>query len=487
MNIFIFKQHFYKYINKADFAIMLPAVVGTIATTFLNGYSSYLSDRNKRIERLNAKPLNHIYVDYISFEDYEKMIDRRNWKPASLRQKQEEEQKETVKINKKEKLINTVNEWLTKNTNKQKDKGNNDEVSAESLKQLSIDNKTATVESKNQSQVDKQLVNIKQKVNIDTNTNNENAKTNTIYKYRIIDSISKIGQSKNGQKTQNLPPMKIKIEEPKYFVVQSSVGGRRYDPEEFRARHAKQRIEQTTAVKKKVGKIGSKEIAKDDNIFQSMMHIWRKILFIKVDEKNQIINSKYDQYGNRIKDYESINMLKKNKKAKKSNVANKKNEYNKNSQEGVSENYTENIDKNDNINKIPSFIVPTFHIDGNLQKMSEYNKFREIATKNNLNAIDLQTLAYLEYIIENCWHSKYHEKYGNNVVDTSFVISYTRNMKPYEIQFEKIDPKLSKARQQSFKNDVIKMISSCDISYIKSIQQANYNLWGKIRIKFTKN
>ena len=74
----LFRQHFFQYINKAEFTIALSSVFGTIASTILFGYSSYLSDRNDRIRRINKTPLNHIYVDYISYEDYVKMIDKRN-------------------------------------------------------------------------------------------------------------------------------------------------------------------------------------------------------------------------------------------------------------------------------------------------------------------------------------------------------------------------------------------------------------------------
>ena len=139
MDIFTFKQHFYKYISKAEFAMALSAVVGTIGTNFVSGYSSYLTDRNDRIERLNKKPLNYIYVDYISFNDYQKMIDRRNWKPASLRPKQDENSSRK-KIIQKEQIITTVNDWLSKNTKKNNSANQENEVSMESLQQLAKDN-----------------------------------------------------------------------------------------------------------------------------------------------------------------------------------------------------------------------------------------------------------------------------------------------------------------------------------------------------------
>ena len=88
--IIAFKQHFFKYINKAEYAMALSAVAGSFCTTIIQSYSSYLSDRNARIERINKTPLNYIYVDYISYEMYEQIIDKRNWKSSAERDKIEQ-------------------------------------------------------------------------------------------------------------------------------------------------------------------------------------------------------------------------------------------------------------------------------------------------------------------------------------------------------------------------------------------------------------
>ena len=191
MKIAVFKQHFYKYISKAEFAMALSAVVGTIGTNFVSGYSSYLTDRNDRIERLNKKPLNYIYVDYISFDDYQKMIDRRNWKPASLRPKQDENSSRK-KIIQKEQIITTVNDWLAKNTKKNNSENQENEISTESLQQLAKDNNFIGNDY---------TLNV-QEHDIETTGNNTTKDATSAY----VNVVSKI----SGKKNNNLPPIKKK-------------------------------------------------------------------------------------------------------------------------------------------------------------------------------------------------------------------------------------------------------------------------------------
>lgn len=453
MKIAVFKQHFYKYISKAEFAMALSAVVGTIGTNFVSGYSSYLTDRNDRIERLNKKPLNYIYVDCISFDDYQKMIDRRNWKPANLRPKQDENSSRK-KIIQKEQIITTVNEWLAKNTKKNNSANQENEVSTESLQQLEKDNNFIGNDY---------TLNV-QEQDIETTENNTTKDATSAY----VNVVSKI----SGKKNNNLPPMKKKEKEQmRYFIVQDSTG-RKYNPRDYSGHTTKQRIQLKESGKKKpIGTIAGHEIEKDDNIFQSLLAIWRTILFIKTDKNNQIINSNYDQYGNRITKVTQRNQEKQSTKRIIGNITGKNRNETHNGQEDIQLN----------------FIVPTFHIDGNLQKMTEYNKFKEIATENNLSAFELQTLSYLEYAFEDCWHKQFNDKYGNNYINALFSVAYTQNGEVYEIKLESLNTKLSQAKQKMFKEDIVNLLTSCDITEIKNLSKDNYRLWGKVKIKFTKN
>ena len=453
MDIFTFKQHFYKYISKAEFAMALSAVVGTIGTNFVSGYSSYLTDRNDRIERLNKKPLNYIYVDYISFNDYQKMIDRRNWKPASLRPKQDENTSRK-KIIQKEQIITTVNDWLSKNTKKNNSANQENEVSTESLQQLEKDNNFISNDY---------TLNV-QEQDIETTENNTTTDATSAY----VNVVSKI----SGKKNNNLPPIKKKEKEQmRYFVVQDSTG-RRYNPRDYGGRETKQLIQLKESEKKKpIGTIAGQAIEKDDNIFQSILKIWRTILFIKTDKNNQIINSNYNQYGDKITQANEKKQEKPLTKRIISNITGKNRNETHNGQEDIQIN----------------FIVPTFHIDGNLQKMTEYNKFKEIATENNLSAFELQTLSYLEYAFEDCWHKQFNDKYGNNYINALFSVAYTQNGEIYEIKLESLNTKLSQAKQKIFKNDIVNLLTSCDIKEIKNLSKDNYRLWGKVKIKFTKN
>ena len=83
------RQHMYKYIGKTEYTMAVSVVFSFICSILISGYSNYLSDRNERIDRLNKKPLNHIWINYITLEEYEYMVNKNNWKPANLKKEQQ--------------------------------------------------------------------------------------------------------------------------------------------------------------------------------------------------------------------------------------------------------------------------------------------------------------------------------------------------------------------------------------------------------------
>ena len=164
MKLWTIKQNFYKYISKTEYAMAFSIVFGSLGTKFVNDYSKYLSDRNKRIERINKQPLNHIWVDYITYEQYLQMIDRKNWKPSAMRNIAEQQDDKSI-IN-KDTVINSVNNWLVKQTKKE---NNTNEVNPDSLRQLSEMQQDMNMQSK-------------PKVNNEQNINKEN---NIVKKKRL--------------------------------------------------------------------------------------------------------------------------------------------------------------------------------------------------------------------------------------------------------------------------------------------------------------
>ena len=506
-----FKQRFYRYISRAEYASAMAMVLGTIATSVVNSYSTYLSDRNARIERINKNPLNHISVEYISYETYEKMIDRRNWRPVSERI--EEEKKEAInQANKgtfeykKNELIKTINGWLASNA---KRKNTNDEIDEETLRRMQ-----SGTESFGSFNVNSGANNTKQNNETSKNSNNDNLldkqqqqlkslnKKSEEDDYEMVQAKSKIGELTNGKKN-SLPPMKKPKEKQRYFVVReckNCVTNRVLD---VKLSRKKQNIKIVRNEDKPiVGKIGSQTIRKDESIFDSIGRIWRAILHIKSNDKYQIIDSRFDQYGNRIKNNDiAIKKEKKVKqKIKKDNFketdyeilavefdeeddigeiaedANNKN-VSKNTLNPVQ--VASNVSKKQN-NKITAQI-PHFTIDGTLQEMDKYNKFGGIATNNNSNATDLQMLAYLEYTLENCWYT-YAKKYKDLNLSVSLVVNYDSNTDLLGIQ--QISQDEGNEVFDVFKEDVIETIGRCDISRVKFLSKKNYKFWRTLKLTF---
>ena len=127
---------------------------------------------------------------------------------------------------------------------------------------------------------------------------------------------------------------------------------------------------------------------------------------------------------------------------------------------------------------------PVFTIDGNLQKMNEYNDFQKLVNSNNVGLDDVQMLSYLEYTIEKCWYQKYNKKYKYNTIASSFLITYNNDGNLDKIQLKRIDEDIDKNSRKTFINDVVNMFKSCDISKTKYLTANNYNLWQEIVVNF---
>ena len=90
MGIRKFKEHFYKYIDKKDFAMAVSVVLSIFVSTTLSSIYNYLDDKEKMYLRRAEHPPKRINVKFISFAEYECMTNPDNWKPAILRNADEE-------------------------------------------------------------------------------------------------------------------------------------------------------------------------------------------------------------------------------------------------------------------------------------------------------------------------------------------------------------------------------------------------------------
>ena len=90
MGIRKFKEQFYKYIDKKDFALAVSVVFSMFVSTALTSIYDYLDDKEKMYLRRAEHPPKRINVKFISFAEYEYMTNPDNWKPAILRNADEE-------------------------------------------------------------------------------------------------------------------------------------------------------------------------------------------------------------------------------------------------------------------------------------------------------------------------------------------------------------------------------------------------------------
>ena len=85
-----FKEQFYKYIDKKDFALAVSVVFSMFVSTALSSIYNYLDDKEKMYLQRAEHPPKRINVKFISFAEYEYMTNPDNWKPAILRNADEE-------------------------------------------------------------------------------------------------------------------------------------------------------------------------------------------------------------------------------------------------------------------------------------------------------------------------------------------------------------------------------------------------------------
>ena len=489
MKLAEFKKHFYSYISKKDYITAITAILGSLTTTFVTGYSSYLSDRNDRIRRLNKTPINRIMVDFITYEEYERRINPDNWKPSSQRPIEEDTSY------KNEGFSGYLKHWLsTQNTKKH---SNNYEINAEDLQALMAENTEY-----NELQNNTKMTNTKETENNINNKLSDHNETKLDKKKkkkaqtRFEKSISKIGELSNSTNNGNLPPSIKKIEKVKYFVVRDGADGITNDPLKLRLQKGKQNIELQKSMKQSIGTIGGQEIKKDDSIFSTMGYIFKKILRLTDKPQYQVIDSRYDQYGNRIQDAEylkrkkrtkekmaKLNQEKRKKKEAKTTKAIGNNEQNIEQNSSQNNEIEEHSDNNDSNKKI-EFIIPIFKIDGNLQNMSSYQTLQSISTSRNLGVHEKKTMAFLEYQFERCLYQTL-----KNYVDKNFTITiqleYNDNAELQKIKILQKRTNDMPTDFASYQNEIINNLKKCNIINNNYISENNYSIWGVIKLKIS--
>ena len=68
------KKKIFEYIKYGDLLLVFSTIITSFITFELRSISSYLDDKNARIQRLKDKPLNYVKINYISYDLYKSLL-----------------------------------------------------------------------------------------------------------------------------------------------------------------------------------------------------------------------------------------------------------------------------------------------------------------------------------------------------------------------------------------------------------------------------
>ena len=239
------KKKIFEYIKYGDLLLVFSTIITSCITFELRSISSYLDDKNARIQRLKEKPLNYVKINYISYDLYKSLLS----------------------VDNENLLIDdiSINNISNNNTN---DVPYNDDNST--IK----DDIVSTAKS------------IGNKISIS------------------MSNLDKLTMQNDSHKNYgNLPEMQVNKQnnqDEDYFVVQANFGKRQSieDVKKNEKKHI-ERYNNTNDSQSLVGTIGGQEVKKE-TIKETLINIWYSALHIKKKKYNSlIVNTNYDRYGNK--------------------------------------------------------------------------------------------------------------------------------------------------------------------------------------------
>ena len=282
MGIRKFKEQFYKYIDKKDFALAVSVVFSMFVSTALSSIYNYLDDKEKMYLQRAEHPPKRINVKFISFAEYEYMTNPDNWKPAILRNADEE----------------MVNEYHSKMS----------AVMTSLMNQKSIQKLTKS----DKLAIAKSLIAGKFKREnpyVDTSDLKEEEMVNIMsdrWKSKTVRKKKKKKEKKMAAKG-NLPTMvgvqtnKAKAGD-EYFVISKGDGSRLRNPDEERLDEKNPLRDADRPVTLAEARYYANKNADDgEGFFQRIKNVLYAIVGKKKkDPRAMVVDTRYDRYGNRI-------------------------------------------------------------------------------------------------------------------------------------------------------------------------------------------
>ena len=455
MGIRKFKEQFYKYIDKKDFALAVSVVFSMFVSTALSSIYNYLDDKEKMYLRRAEHPPNRINVKFISFAEYEYMINSDNWKPAVLRNADEE----------------MLNEYHSKMSS----------VMTSLMNQKSIQKLTKS----DKLAIAKSLIAGKFKrenPNVDTTDLKEEEMVNIMSDRWKSKTVKKKKKKKVATKgnipTIVIPNQKKAKEGDEYFVVSNGDGSRLRNPDEERLDEKNPLRDTNRAVTLAEAQYYANKNADDgEGFFQRIKNILYAIVGKKKkDPRAMVVDTRYDRYGNRIdqstltagrrvEDYTpEINPLK---------TATQKAD-NKQSQT------TPEVVKTVKVNPVLQYLK----LDGELDDMN--GAARNLAMAEDAQGYETSVMiSKIELNLEQCWN-RYIKKYKDSGIKLTYLLTFNPKRYPESAKvIQKVVPQTtSDSVLREMERDAISVLNSCKFSDIKEMKKSNYKYWKEVQITF---
>lgn len=468
MGIRKFKEQFYKYIDKKDFALAVSVVFSMFVSTALSSIYNYLDDKEKMYLRRAEHPPKRINVKFISFAEYEYMTNPDNWKPAILRNADEE----------------MVNEYHSKMS----------AVMTSLMNQKSIQKLTKS----DKLAIAKSLIAGKFKrenPDVDTTDLKEEEMVNIMsdrWKSKTVSKKKKKKEKKVVAKG-NLPTMvgvqtnKAKAGE-EYFVVSDGNGGEVRNPDEARLDEKNPLRDTNRSVSLAEARYYANKNADDgEGIFQRIKNVLYAIVGKKKkDPRAMVVDTRYDRYGNRI-DKSTLTAGKhvEDGATPASPLANANTKAPTQQASSTAQQAAPAAAKVVKVNPVLQYLK----IDGSLEDMN--GAARNLAMAEDAQGYETSIMiSKIELNLEQCWN-RYIKKYKDSGIKLTYLLTFNPKRYPESAKvIQKVVPQTtSDSVLHEMERDAISVLNSCKFSDIKEMKQSNYKYWKEVQITFeeTKN
>ena len=463
MGIRKFKEQFYKYIDKKDFALAVSVVFSMFVSTALTSIYDYLDDKEKMYLRRAEHPPKRINVKFISFAEYEYMTNPDNWKPAILRNADEE------MLDEYQSKMSAVMTSL---------------MSQKSIQKLTKSDKLAIAKSLIAGKFKRE------NPDVDTTDLKEEEMVNIMsdrWKSKTVRKKKKKKEKKVAAKG-NLPTMvgvqtnKAKAGE-EYFVVSSGDGKQPRNPDEERLDEKNPLRDTNRAVSLAEARYyANKNADNGEGIFQRIKNVLYAIVGKKKkDPRMMVVDTRYDRYGNRI-DRSTLTAGRRveDGAAPASPLATATTKAPTQQVSGTAQQAATEAAKVVKVNPVLQYLK----LNGELDDMN--GAARNLAMAEDSQGYETSVMiSKIELNLEQCWN-RYIKKYKSSGIKLTYLLTFNPKKYPESAKvIQKVVPQTtSDSVLREMERDAINVLNTCKFSDIKEMKQSNYKYWKEVQITF---